>query len=303
MSKSNIEWTDEVWNPVTGCNKVSAGCKNCYAEVMHRRLQKMYPEKYSRGFTEGPQLHDEALHLPLTWKRPRKVFVNSMSDLFHEDVSFDFIDAVFSVMSSADHHTYQVLTKRAWRMYRFWQWKDAQMGFRWKPKPNIWIGVSVENQQEATDRIIALCQIDAHVRFLSCEPLLGPLDIYGWLDSSQGIPSRIDWVIAGGESGPNARPMHPDWVRSLRDQCKAADVPFFFKQWGEWGTEKLFHGKKKNIKGTYLNINGHRCGFESLMDKSKDYITLWKTGKNNNGNFLDGVQHLEFPSSAHHQIS
>jgi protein gp37 len=210
---SHIEWTDATWNPVTGCSKISPGCKNCYAERMAKRLQAMGQPNYANGFQVT--LHPHMLQLPLTWRKPRKVFVNSMSDLFHGDVPLDFIRQVFAVMGEANWHQYQLLTKRSERVLEL----DAQL--RWEP--HIWFGVSVENA-EYVRRIEDLRRIRACVRFLSLEPLLGPLpnlDLRG-----------IDWVIVGGESGPRARPMRPEWIRQIRDQCLAAGVPFFFKQWG-----------------------------------------------------------------------
>ena len=213
MSASKIEWTDVTWNPVTGCNKISPGCKHCYAERMAGRLQAMKVEKYKNGFAVS--LHHDALDLPLRWRKPRAIFVNSMSDLFHPDVPRSFIRAVFATMERADWHRYQALTKRPERAV------ELNDSLPWPPQ--VWLGVSVENAAYA-HRIDLLRQTDAAVKFLSLEPLLGPLpglDLTG-----------IDWVIAGGESGPGARPMPADWVRDIRDQCASAGVPFHFKQWG-----------------------------------------------------------------------
>ena len=213
MASSSIEWTEATWNPVTGCTKISAGCKNCYAETMARRLKAMGQPNYRNGFELT--LHDHALELPLHWSRPRMIFVNSMSDLFHDNVPLDFIQRVFDVMRQASWHQFQVLTKRAKRLARISRELD------WPA--NVWMGVSVEDQQNA-DRIAHLQRTGAAVKFLSLEPLLGPiecLDLKG-----------IDWVIVGGESGPRARPMNVDWAISIRDQCREMNVPFFFKQWG-----------------------------------------------------------------------
>jgi len=213
MSQTKIEWTDMTWNPATGCSKVSAGCKNCYAERMAKRLQAMGNPRYVNGFE--PQEHPEALDLPFTWKRPKKVFVNSMSDLFHEAISEQFIEKVFDVMNKTPMHTYQILTKRPERVARLanqFTWTD-----------NIWVGTSVENSC-VVYRIDVLRQVPSRVRFLSCEPLLGPLENVNLQD--------IHWVIAGGESGPGARPMDASWVRLLLHQCQVAEIPFFFKQWG-----------------------------------------------------------------------
>lgn len=208
-----IEWTESTWNPVTGCTKISPGCGHCYAERMAKRLQAMGQANYSSGFRVAT--HVRAVELPLRWKKPRNVFVNSMSDLFHEAVPVEFIFRVFQVMRRADWHQYQILTKRSRRLLEL----DGQLPWL----PNIWMGVSVENEKY-TPRIDHLRATHACTKFLSLEPLLGPLpnlDLGG-----------IDWVIVGGESGPGARPMRAEWVRDIRDQCRGADVPFFFKQWG-----------------------------------------------------------------------
>lgn len=210
---SAIEWTDATWNPVTGCTKVSPGCQHCYAERLAKRLQAMGNPRYSNGF--DVTLHPDQLGLPLRWKQPRRVFVNSMSDLFHEKVPDAFIQSVFRTMSQAHWHVFQVLTKRAERL------RALAPLLRW-PK-NVWMGVSVENAAYAA-RIDHLRTVPAVVRFLSIEPLLGPLPELR-LD-------RIDWVIVGGESGPNHRKPQPEWIRSIRDQCIRTGVPFFFKQWG-----------------------------------------------------------------------
>jgi protein gp37 len=210
--KSTIEWTEATWNPVTGCTKVSPGCAHCYAETFAERFRGVPGHPYERGF--DLQLRPERLDQPLEWKRPRLIFVNSMSDLFHPEVPFDFIERVFDTMVRADWHTFQVLTKRSERL--------AELAPELPWPDNVWMGVSVENQRW-TSRIDHLRKVDAAVRFLSCEPLLGPLE----LDLSD-----IHWVIAGGESGARARPMQPEWVRAIRDQCQNVRVPFFFKQWG-----------------------------------------------------------------------
>jgi protein gp37 len=222
---TKIEWTDETWNPVVGCSVDSPGCTNCYAMRLAGGRLRHLP-KYA-GLTEqskaGPvwngkvRFDEEALMAPFHWRKPRRVFVNSMGDLFHEDVPDEWIDRVFAVMSLSPQHTYQVLTKRAVRL------EKLNPDLHW-PR-NVWMGVSVENADYAY-RIQHLRRTDADVKFLSLEPLLGPLEVLNLAD--------IDWVIVGGESGPDARPMHPDWARSIRDQCKEAGVPFFFKQWGAW---------------------------------------------------------------------
>lgn len=210
---STIEWTESTWNPVTGCSKVSTGCRHCYAERMAHRLQAMGVSQYANGFEIA--LQRKALELPLTWKRPQIIFVNSMSDLFHKDVPRSYIQEVFAVMRKAHWHTFQVLTKRAERLSEL----DSQL--EWAP--NIWMGVSIETDPY-TLRADFLRRTNAHVKFLSCEPLLGPLpslDLTG-----------LDWVIVGGESGPGARPMDESWVTSIQKQCLRKKVPFFFKQWG-----------------------------------------------------------------------
>jgi protein gp37 len=212
-TNSGIEWTDATWNPVTGCTKISPGCKHCYAERMSRRLQAMGQRNYVNGFE--PTLQPHMLNLPTSWRKPRHIFVNSMSDLFHESVPEQYIQRVFGVMRQAPWHRYQVLTKRAERL------ETLDPVLEWHP--SIWMGVSVESQRYAY-RIDHLRRTGAAVKFLSLEPLLGPLhrlDLTG-----------IDWVIVGGESGPHARPMAEEWAQDLKDQCLDAGVSFFFKQWG-----------------------------------------------------------------------
>jgi protein gp37 len=221
-NRSAIEWTESTWNPITGCTKVSPGCKHCYAERMALRLQAMGQPNYANGFKLT--LHEHALEIPLHWKTPQTIFVNSMSDLFHKDVPLEFIQRVFEVMRQAHWHRFQILTKRSERLVEL----DSQLGW----SANMWMGVSVENQ-DYTFRIDHLRQTGAPIKFLSLEPLLGPLSDLN-LDG-------IDWVIVGGESGPGARPIKPVWVTDIRDQCLAAQVPFFFKQWG--GTNKKKSGR------------------------------------------------------------
>ncbi|MGV9237837.1 DUF5131 family protein [Streptomyces nigra] len=220
--RSAIEWTEATWNPTTGCDRVSAGCDNCYALTLAKRLKAMGSAKYQRDGdprTSGPgfglTVHPDALQIPYGWKSPRTVFVNSMSDLFHARVPLDFVRQVFEVIADTPQHTYQVLTKRARRL--------RQIADRLEWPANLWMGVSVESEKELA-RVDDLRQVPAAVRFLSCEPLLGPL---------KGLDvSGIDWVIAGGESGPRFRPLEPEWVTGIRDVCQEANVPFFFKQWG-----------------------------------------------------------------------
>ena len=223
MARSSIEWTESTWNPVTGCSKVSPGCKNCYAERMSKRLEGMRHPKYLNGFEVA--LHAEALTTPLRWKRPQLIFVNSMSDLFHEEVPLEFIERTFTTMRQATQHQFQVLTKRSERL--------RALGAHLSWPDNVWMGVSVERHDYAY-RIDDLRATPARRRFLSLEPLLGPLP-----DLNLG---GIDWVIVGGESGPRARPMAAEWVADIRDQCRRAGVPFFFKQWG--GRNKKAAGRE-----------------------------------------------------------
>ena len=221
-AKSTIEWTESTWNPVTGCTKISPGCDNCYAERLALRLQAMGQPNYANGFKLT--LQERMLELPLRWRMPQMIFVNSMSDLFHRDVPTDYVHRVFDVMGRANWHRFQVLTKRSLRLSRLSRELD------WRP--NIWMGVSVESRDYAF-RIDHLRGTDAHIKFLSLEPLLGPLPDLNL--------KGIDWVIVGGESGPGARAMRREWVLDIRDQCLSAGVPFFFKQWG--GTNKKKSGR------------------------------------------------------------
>ena len=235
MNSSKIEWTEFTWNPVTGCTKVSPGCKYCYAESLARRLQTMHVNGYEKKFTEVREL-PERLDQPKHRKSPTIYFVNSMSDLFHEKVSFRFIDRVLSVIRNTGYHTYQVLTKRPERMARYFSRRDVP--------DNMWLGVSVENKKHGLPRIPILCGISAKTRFLSVEPLLEDLGVVD-LDG-------IHWVIVGGESGHKARPMDKRWVISIRKQCRAQKVPFFFKQWGRWGED----GQSRNKKANGRTLNG-----------------------------------------------
>ncbi len=222
---SKIEWTDRTWNPVTGCTKVSPGCKHCYAETMAARLKRMGVKGYQNGF--DVTMHSSRLFDPYRWRKPVKIFVCSMADLFHDDVPFDFIDRVMTVAHNCQRHVFQVLTKRVFRMYLYFQNREVP--------PNVWIGTSVETRRFAQPRIDYLCSIShAPVRFLSIEPLLqdlGKLYLY----------NHIHWVICGGESGPGARPIKREWVVDIRDQCIKENIPFFFKQWG--GTNKKQTGR------------------------------------------------------------
>ena len=226
-NNSSIEWTESTWNPLTGCTKISPGCQHCYAERMALRLQSMGQPHYANGFKLT--LHEDSLELPLRWKRPQTIFVNSMSDLFHKDVPLGFIQKMFDVMNCASWHRFQVLTKRSDRL--------LELSPRLQWAPNIWMGVSVE-KEDYLFRIAELRKTPAKIKFLSLEPLLGPLP---------NLKLRgIDWVIVGGESGPGARPMDPEWAIAIRDQCQAAGVAFFFKQWGgvrKKATGRLLEGR------------------------------------------------------------
>lgn len=298
---SKIEWTEKTWNPTTGCNKVSQGCKNCYAEVMHKRLQKMAPDKYNRPFLEGAIPHEPSLMVPFKWKRPTMIFVNSMSDLFHEQIPFEFVDKVFAVMAANPQHTFQVLTKRSKRMVDYFKNRPlgvhgmireawVEMGFSgiapW-PISNVWIGVSVEDQKTANERIPDLMLIDAAVRFLSMEPLLGSVDleriemVSGFVNCLSGAEPAykpINWVICGGESGKGSRPLAPIWGKYIRESCIDNNVPFFFKQWGEWLFESEIDSMKPGGKQGKVNEHG-----------------FIKFGKKFSGRLLDGKEHNAMP--------
>jgi len=251
---SKIEWTEYSWNPVTGCSKVSAGCENCYAERMANRLKAMGVERYRDGF--NVKIHYDLVGLPLQWRHPRVVFVNSMGDLFHESIPFEFIQQVFDTMNKCPQHTFQVLTKRSGRLLRF------SADLRWTH--NIWMGVTVENI-DSLKRVNSLQKCHARVKFLSCEPLLE--------DLGQINLNNIDWVIVGGESGPRSRVLKAEWAISLRDQCLAACVPYFFKQWGGinkkqtgrllegriWDQMPLLNSRKVlQLEITDCNLNKHK---------------------------------------------
>ncbi|TLW89217.1 phage Gp37/Gp68 family protein [Saccharomonospora piscinae] len=284
---TSIEWTNTTWNPVTGCD-------NCYALTLAERFRGTPGHYFQHGF--DVQLRPNKLTAPLGWRKPRRVFVNSMSDLFHTEVPDDYIARVFAVIAATPQHTYQLLTKRHARMRALLNspvfrdlvavYRDEYVGntaitpgWDWWPLRNVWLGVSVEDQKRADLRIPALLDTPAAVRFLSCEPLLGPVDLDGL---------SIDWVIAGGESGRDARPMHPDWVRTLRDQCAAAGVPFFFKQWGAW-----------TPAGRGIGMAQHNVGREVLVGPPLDDMghrqVMRRVGKGKAGRELDGRTWDEFP--------
>lgn len=229
MKSTKIEWTDKTWNPITGCTKKSAGCAHCYAEVMTRRLKAMHLEKYKNGFELT--LHEDELSQPLKWKGSHNIFVCSMSDIFHEDVPFDFVDKIIDIITQTPQHRYQILTKRANRMTEYFANKTIPN--------NIWLGVTVECVS-TKNRIDKLRNLNASIKFLSCEPLLedlGELDLNG-----------IDWVIVGGESGPKARPMKQEWVLNIKEQVNKQNAAFFFKQWGTWGSDGVKRNKTENGK-------------------------------------------------------
>jgi len=338
---TGISWTDETWNPVVGCSIVSPACTNCYAMSMASRIERMAPaqgrETHYAGTTKVvngkpvwtgklARAPDHIVTAPLRWTRARRIFVNSMSDLFHHDLPDEWIDEVFAVMALAPQHTFQILTKRPERMrtYLTRDWAsaarfhvesltlptvsknagDAQERLRRytsrgvpHPLENVWLGVTAEDQARADERIPPLLSTPAAVRFVSAEPLLGPIDLpaagmkwNGRLDRETGERRFLDWVIVGGESGPGARPMHPDWARSLRDQCYAAGVPFFFKQWGDW-----FPYAERDAAGNVNVVNkGERPG---LFHEWSNGVFSVRLGKKAAGRFLDGVTHDATPAA------
>jgi len=352
--RSEIEWTDATWNPVRGCTRVSEGCRNCYAEILAARFNK--PDQWGHGFaqtvitsagaidhrwTGKVSLIESQLDLPLRWKQPRNIFVNSTSDLFHEALPEADLHRVFAIMALAPMHTFQVLTKRAERMRDYcskdWTYESVYCemgnlgerllgdphpyrlfypnGMPW-PLPNVWLGVSVEDQERAEERIPLLLDTPAAVRFISAEPLLGPIDVTrlrgGTLDAldghdfeaigdirDAGVLSRtkhspgLDWVIVGGESGHDARPMHPEWARALRDQCAAAGVPFFFKQWGEWAVAPE-HLNYSDAIGWAVDIGTPWRMADRIQHNSSGH-TFARVGKTRSGRTLDGVEHNGFP--------
>lgn len=344
--KTKIEWTDATWNPIIGCQVVSAGCKNCYAMRLAGTRLKNHPTREGLTYNtkRGPvwngevRFNEKALDQPLRWKRPRMIFVCAHADLFYEGVPSEWIDKLFAVMALCPQHTFQVLTKRPKRMREYFQnplfekrltnavvalEPNAWDTKRWLtfdlPLPNVWLGTSVENQATADERVPHLLQTPAAVRWLSCEPLLGPVNLDTWYETidpycdhqikplsgylsgdgfTPGYQSskHIDWVVVGGESGPNARPMHPDWARSLRDQCDAAGVAFHFKQWGEWypiyGRGTLNGDEETEFKPfRWIRTDGTTgesgCAPSALMIK---------TGKKRAGRLLDSRTWDEWPA-------
>jgi protein gp37 len=326
--RTGIEWTDATWNPVTGCTKVSSGCDHCYAETFAERWRGTPGHYFERGF--DVQLRPEKLALPLSWRKPRRVFVNSMSDLFHDDVPDEYIARVFGVMALAGRHTFQLLTKRHARMRSLLSDPDRLRPLdatlrHWIrdglwPLPNVWLGVSTENQQWADIRIPALLDTPAAVRWISAEPLLGPIEVRRYLsgrladweaellgaEAGATTTDGIDWVVAGGESGNGARPMHPSWARSLRDQCADAGVPFLFKQWGSWCPPHPDFGQSAfgyvtnedacqiiSMSGEYL---GRPWPGWKVQDGSRDAHAMRRYAKSSAGRVLDGRTHDEYPA-------
>lgn len=288
--RSKIEWTDASWNPVTGCTEVSAGCDNCYAATLARgKLASAYsrqlpvvdtPENRADPF--AVRLWPDRLDRPARWRRPRRIFVNSMSDLFHKDVPDSFIVQAFQTMAEADWHTYQILTKRPARAARF---LDKHRMFL---PSHIWLGTSIEDQS-VDNRLRNLLDCKADTRFLSVEPLIGPLVL------GDGL-ALIDWVIVGGESGKNARPMHPDWARSIRDECQRFSVPFFFKQWGEWSPESVACTPRTAESAVYLSVEG--TARPAAYGSRGELVTMQRVGKRKAGRQLDGRTWDEYPVPA-----
>src|SRR3990167_7231005 len=349
-SKTDIEWTDFSWNVLRGCSRISEGCRNCYAEVVANRFKEPglpYEGLITKTGQWNGQVRviEKLMDQPLRWRKPRRIFVNSMSDIFHENVDDYTIRRIFDVMAQAKQHTFQILTKRVERMHQLLSLWD-QVGitgehFHGHPLKNVWLGVSAEDQATADERIPLLLQTPAVVRWLSIEPLLGPVDLTA-LPSASGIgrhldalsnagvdpgaliPSKIDWVVVGGESGPNARPMHPDWARALRDQCQAADVPFFFKQWGEWrpickGESEWYQpiyrsnriakagesqevldelwGRQCTVQELCLRNDGQHTSITGLgaWQQGAAPVQAFKVGKKAAGRQLDGREWNEYP--------
>jgi protein gp37 len=335
VNATKIEWTDRTWNPVTGCTKVSPGCDHCYAEGIARRFAG------SKAFPHGfdVTLHSERLGAPMRWRKPARVFVNSMSDLFHDDIPDRFIADVFAVMAITQQHTYQVLTKRHGRMRsllsspEFFQLVADAVRVRGEvysrelvgwPLPNVWMGVSAEAHDQASLRIPALLQTPAAVRFVSAEPLLAPVDLTalnarngavidclnGDVKSRTGeiyaaCPARLDWVIVGGESGPGARPMHPEWARHLRDQCAASDVPFFMKQRGEWTWARPTDWPAKDWarnpdRNAVVFPDGRveNVATTTWGDGAERAAIVYRVGKKTAGRQLDGRTWDQYPAAA-----
>ena len=329
--KTHIEWTDATWNPITGCSVVSPGCTNCYAmrlagtRLKHHASREWLTREGKAGpvWTGEVRFNEQWLDQPLRWKKPRRIFVCAHGDLFHESVPYEWIDQVFAIMALAPQHTFQVLTKRADRMQKYlsvhrWQiWAAigrAMNPVRWcalppiiggdcTPVPNVWLGVSVENQARANERIPLLLKTPAAVRWISAEPLLGPIDFKEVPNFNRpAILHQKWWVVAGGESGTGARPMHPDWARTLRDQCAIAKVPFLFKQWGEWSPTTAVPLPNDRYA---MGPDGERYRFNDIAPDGErrfeairaglNLTTMYRIGKRAAGRLLDDVLHDEYP--------
>lgn len=292
MGKTSIEWTDASWNPIVGCTEISPGCANCYAARLAGTRLKNHPDyngladkrRGQHGWTGGVRLLLERLQEPLHWRKPRRIFVCDMGDLFHESVDVEAIDLVFQTIARAPWHTFQILTKRAGRMQAYMLNRQPMADRLLK---HVWLGVSVENQHFADERIPLLLETPAAVHWISAEPLLGKV-YFPCRECEETTGARIDWVVCGGESGANARPMHPDWARSMRDQCKGAGVAFFFKQWGEWlhigQLEHVFTNSELDSMSMHTKCRDTGCG-----------DLYFKVGKRRAGRLLDGLGWNEFP--------
>lgn len=327
---THIEWTEATWNPITGCSVTSPGCTNCYAMQLAGTRLADHPSRAgltrevngNHVWTGEVRFNKQWLDQPLRWKRPRMIFVCAHGDLFHESVPDEWIDRVFAVMALCPQHTFQVLTKRSGRMREYltaWSGDWSRTDAVWNeihrlteagegdpgdreivlPLPNVWLGVSVEDQQRADERIPDLLATPAAVRWISAEPLLGPVNIIDamWARDANDLTSTIDWVVAGGESGKGARPMHPDWARSLRDQCAAAEAPFFFKQWGEWRPYSQDDDFTANDPTGEYGSPGDRARHVPAFagdEASPDNIMI-PVGKKRAGRLLDGVEHNGMP--------
>ncbi|UZP67684.1 phage Gp37/Gp68 family protein [Desulfovibrio mangrovi] len=331
---SNIEWTDETWNPFVGCSKVSPACDNCYAEVMARRLAGNPATPYYAGTIADGKWNgnicaafDSVWAKPFEWKKPKRIFVGSMTDVFHPNVPTEWLDMLFAVMGLNQQHTFMVLTKRAERMHQYvagigkhrsvdgpsraakkfsssavWEYTMCRGGFA---LPNVWLGVTTENQEQADKRIPALLDTPAAKRFVSIEPMLGPVDLTTIRHGADealpvfGTQWGLDWVICGGESGPSARPSHPDWFRGLRDQCKEAGVPYFFKQWGEWAEDGWVHA------GTSFDSNHITFNWNHEVAHSREELTpscnftMKRVGKKAAGHMLDRQEWRQVPEVKH----
>ena len=329
---SKIEWTDATWNIITGCSVISDGCKNCYAmrlaggRMQHHpsRAGLTQPSKRGPVWTGEVRFNEEWLDQPLRWRKPRMIFVCAHGDLFHENVPDEWLDRIWAVMALCPQHIFQVLTKRPDRAHRYLTDKStarsdgrgdavlqlaAHHGFDWStiimegfgwPLRNVWMGVSAEDQPRLQERWWHLRRLPAALRWLSCEPLLGSLDFSALSD---GPELGLDWVVVGGESGPGARPMHPEWARSIRDQCAAAGVPFFFKQWGEWAPGEAIAGAPSRTEETATWF-ADRWDFERVTVRMSEQMhrddapDLYRIGKKRAGDLLDGRQHHEWPEIA-----